>query len=77
MGRFWRVIRSSCGCMNTIAAIQVTIIHTATNMRAMLWSLKVQKGEITHSRATKTKYLSDMDLILNCKAGEVYDQSLT
>lgn len=39
--------------------------------------VKNSKGEITHTRATKSKYLSDMQLILKCQAGEMYDESLS
>ncbi|HAV12591.1 MAG TPA: hypothetical protein DCX06_03705 [Opitutae bacterium] len=38
--------------------------------------IKNSKGEITHTRASKTKYLSNMKMIMNCKAGEIYDEDL-
>ncbi|WPJ94297.1 hypothetical protein SH580_12710 [Coraliomargarita algicola] len=33
-------------------------------------------GKITHTRASKTKYLSNMEVVLSCEAGEMYDESL-
>jgi hypothetical protein len=34
------------------------------------------KGKITHSRASKSKYLSNLDVIFNCEAGEMYDDAI-
>lgn len=33
-------------------------------------------GETTHTRASKSKYLTNMDVIMNCKAGEMYDDAI-
>lgn len=38
--------------------------------------VKNSKGEITHTRASKSKYLSNMQAIMNCKAGDVYDEDI-
>jgi hypothetical protein len=38
--------------------------------------VKNSKGEITHTRASKSKYLSNMQAIMNCKAGDMYDEDL-
>lgn len=38
--------------------------------------IKNAKGEITHTRASRSKYLTNMEVILNCKAGEIYDDSI-
>lgn len=35
--------------------------------------VKNSKGEITHSRSAKTKYLNDMKAIMECNAGDMYD----
>ncbi len=39
--------------------------------------IKNANGEITHTRATKSKYLSDMSLLMECRSGEVYDEDLS
>jgi hypothetical protein len=33
-------------------------------------------GKVTHTRASKSKYLSNMDVIFKCKAGELYDDAI-
>ncbi|MGJ8640843.1 MAG: hypothetical protein ACSHYA_15745 [Opitutaceae bacterium] len=38
--------------------------------------VKNSKGEVTHTRATKSKYLSNMKMIMECKAGDMYDEDL-
>ena len=38
--------------------------------------IKNAAGKVTHTRASKSKYLSDMDVIFNCEAGEVYDDAI-
>lgn len=38
--------------------------------------IKNAAGEITHSRASKSKFLSNMDVIMKCKAGEIYDDGI-
>lgn len=38
--------------------------------------IKNSAGEITHMRASKSKYLSNMEVIFNCKAGEIYDEGI-
>lgn len=38
--------------------------------------VKNSKGEITHSRASKSKYLTNMSAIINCKAGDIYDENI-
>jgi hypothetical protein len=38
--------------------------------------IKNSAGKITQSRASKSKYLSDMDVIFNCEAGEIYDDAI-
>ena len=38
--------------------------------------VKNSKGEITHTRASKSKYLSNMEVIMDCKAGDMYDENL-
>lgn len=37
--------------------------------------VKNSKGEITHQRSSKSKYLNNMKLIYSCKAGEIYDDA--
>ena len=39
--------------------------------------IKNSKGEITHSRASKSKFLTNMDVIMSCEAGEIYDDSIS
>ena len=39
--------------------------------------IKNSKGEITHFRATKAKYISNMKLIYECEAGQIYDESVS
>lgn len=38
--------------------------------------IKNADGKVTHTRASKSKYLSDMDVIFKCKAGEIYDDAI-
>ncbi|NBB80829.1 MAG: hypothetical protein GVY36_15495 [Verrucomicrobia bacterium] len=38
--------------------------------------IKNSEGEITHTRASKSKYLTNMQVIMGCKAGEIYDDSI-
>jgi hypothetical protein len=38
--------------------------------------IKNSAGEITHTRASKSKYLTNMDVIFECVAGEIYDDSI-
>lgn len=38
--------------------------------------IKNAAGKVTHTRASKSKYLSDMDIIFNCEAGEIYDDAI-
>ncbi|MEN8661381.1 MAG: hypothetical protein ACN4GF_02525 [Lentimonas sp.] len=38
--------------------------------------IKNSKGEITHFKASKSKYLSNMEVIMNCEAGQMYDVNL-
>lgn len=38
--------------------------------------VKNSKGYITHQRASKSKYLSNMKVIFECKAGEMYDEAI-
>ncbi len=38
--------------------------------------IKNSAGEITHSRASKSKYLSNMEVVFECEAGEMYDDSI-
>lgn len=38
--------------------------------------IKNADGKVTHTRASKSKYLSNMDVIFKCKAGELYDDAI-
>ncbi|MFP4069951.1 MAG: hypothetical protein ACLFVC_07200 [Opitutales bacterium] len=38
--------------------------------------VKNADGAVTHTKASKTKYLSNMEALMKCKAGEVYDADL-
>ena len=38
--------------------------------------IKNSKGEITHTKASKTKYLTNMKVIMECQAGEIYDENI-
>ncbi len=38
--------------------------------------IKNSAGVITHSRASKSKYLSNMDVIMKCETGEMYDDAI-
>lgn len=38
--------------------------------------IKNSKGEITHTRASRSKYLSNIKTINNCEAGEIYGEDL-
>jgi len=38
--------------------------------------IKNARGEVTHQRASKRKYLTNMKVIMECKAGEMYDETL-
>ncbi len=38
--------------------------------------IKNSAGEVTHTRASKTKYLSNLEEIYRCKAGDVYEEDL-
>jgi len=36
-----------------------------------------REGVVTHTKASKSKFLSNMELVNSCKAGEMYDDSFT
>jgi len=38
--------------------------------------VKNSAGAITHTRASKRKYLSNMEVVFNCEAGDIYDESI-
>ena len=38
--------------------------------------IKNSDGQITHKRASKSKYLENLDIIFSCEAGEMYDESI-
>ncbi|MGZ0656713.1 hypothetical protein ACWPKO_06310 [Coraliomargarita sp. W4R53] len=38
--------------------------------------IKNSAGTITHSRASKSKYLSNMEVVFDCEAGEMYDDAI-
>jgi hypothetical protein len=38
--------------------------------------IKNSKGQVTHTRASKSKYLSNLKTIYKCKAGEIYGEDI-
>ncbi len=38
--------------------------------------IRNRKGEITHTRASSNKFLENLDVVLECKAGEMYTEGL-